>query len=68
MRAARPRPVADRDLGKTIVIRLGATLVIAHSIKELAAGTLSSRPASTTRLACEAVPAVRGVSQFLVAG
>jgi hypothetical protein len=31
--------VADRDLGKTIVIRLDATLVIAHSDKELAAGT-----------------------------
>lgn len=32
-------PVADRDLGKTIVIRLDATLVIAHSDKEQAAGT-----------------------------
>jgi hypothetical protein len=32
-------PVADRDLGKTIVIRLDATLVIAHSDKELAAAT-----------------------------
>ena len=31
--------VADRDLGKTVVIRLDATLVIAHSDKELAAGT-----------------------------
>jgi len=31
--------VADRDLGKTIVIRLDASLVIAHSDKELAAGT-----------------------------
>jgi hypothetical protein len=31
--------VADRDLGKTIVIRLDATLVVAHSDKELAAGT-----------------------------
>ncbi len=31
--------VADRDLGKTIVIRLDATLVIAHSDKELAAAT-----------------------------
>ena len=33
--------VADRDLGKTIVIRLDATLVIAHSDKELAARTFS---------------------------
>src|SRR5512146_1057270 len=32
-------PVADQDLGKTIVIRLDATLVIAHSDKELAAAT-----------------------------
>lgn len=31
--------VADRDLGKTIVIRMDASLVIAHSDKELAAGT-----------------------------
>jgi hypothetical protein len=31
--------VADRDLGKTIVIRLDATLVVAHSDKELATGT-----------------------------
>jgi hypothetical protein len=31
--------VADQDLGKTIVIRLDATLVVAHSDKELAAGT-----------------------------
>ena len=31
--------VADRDLGRTIVIRLDATLVVAHSDKELAAGT-----------------------------
>jgi hypothetical protein len=31
--------VADRDLGKTIVVRLDASLVIAHSAKELAAGT-----------------------------
>jgi Transposase DDE domain group 1 len=32
-------PVADRDLGKTIVIRLDATLVIAQSVKEQAAAT-----------------------------
>jgi hypothetical protein len=31
--------VADRDLGKTIVIRLDATLVVAHSEKDLASGT-----------------------------
>jgi len=31
--------VADRDLGKTIVIRLDASLVITHSDKEWAAGT-----------------------------
>jgi hypothetical protein len=31
--------VADRDLGRTIVIRLDATLVVAHSDKELASGT-----------------------------
>ena len=34
-----PSRVADRDLGKTIVIRMDASLVIAHSDKELAAGT-----------------------------
>ena len=34
-----PSVVVDRDLGKTVVIRLDATLVIAHSDKELAAGT-----------------------------
>jgi hypothetical protein len=33
--------VADRDLGKTIVIRLDATLVIAHSDKDLASGTFN---------------------------
>jgi Transposase DDE domain group 1 len=31
--------VADADLGRTVVIRLDATLVVAHSDKELAAGT-----------------------------
>ena len=31
--------VADRDLGKTIVVRLDASLVIAHSVKDLADGT-----------------------------
>jgi hypothetical protein len=31
--------VADTDLGKTIVIRMDASLVIAHSDKQLAAGT-----------------------------
>jgi len=34
-----PSRVADTDLGRTIVIRLDASLVIAHSDKELAAGT-----------------------------
>ena len=34
-----PSRVADGDLGKTIVIRMDASLVIAHSDKELAAGT-----------------------------
>jgi len=34
-----PSRVADRDLGRTIVIRMDASLVIAHSDKELAAGT-----------------------------
>lgn len=34
-----PSRVADRDLGTTIVIRMDASLVIAHSDKELAAGT-----------------------------
>jgi hypothetical protein len=34
-----PSRVADRDLGRTIVIRLDGSLVIAHSEKELAAGT-----------------------------
>jgi len=33
--------VADRDLGKTVVIRLDATLVVAHSEKDLASGTFS---------------------------
>jgi DDE family transposase len=34
-----PLRVAERDLGPTIVIRMDASLVIAHSDKELAAGT-----------------------------
>jgi hypothetical protein len=34
-----PSRVGDRDLGKTVVIRLDASLVIAHSDKDLAAGT-----------------------------
>jgi len=34
-----PSRVADRDLGKTIVIRMDASLVISHSDKEWAAGT-----------------------------
>jgi DDE family transposase len=34
-----PSRVADRDLGKTIVIRMDASIVIAHSDKQLAAGT-----------------------------
>jgi hypothetical protein len=34
-----PSRVADTDLGKTIVIRMDASLVIAHSDKQLAAGT-----------------------------
>jgi hypothetical protein len=31
--------VADRDLGKTVVVRLDGTLVVAHSDKDLASGT-----------------------------
>src|SRR3954471_25045122 len=34
-----PSRVADRDLGSTIVVRLDGSLVIAHSDKQLAAGT-----------------------------
>jgi hypothetical protein len=34
-----PSRVADRDLGRQVVIRLDATLIIAHSDKEKAAGT-----------------------------
>jgi hypothetical protein len=34
-----PSRVADRDLGKTVVIRMDASLDIAHSDKDLAAGT-----------------------------
>jgi DDE family transposase len=34
-----PSPVADRDLGETIVIRMDATIQIAHSDKAQAAGT-----------------------------
>ena len=34
-----PSAVADRDLGETIVIRMDATIQIAHSDKELAEGT-----------------------------
>jgi ATP phosphoribosyltransferase regulatory subunit HisZ len=33
--------VADRDLGETIVIRMDATIQVAHSDKQLAAGTFS---------------------------
>jgi hypothetical protein len=36
-----PSRVADKDLGKTIVIRMDASLVIAHSDKQLAAGTFN---------------------------
>lgn len=36
-----PSKVADVDLGKTIVIRMDATIQIAHSDKEGAAGTFS---------------------------
>jgi hypothetical protein len=38
-----PSRVADRDLGSTIVIRLDATIVPAHSDKELAAGAPGRR-------------------------
>jgi hypothetical protein len=34
-----PSAVADRDLGETIVIRMDATIQVAHSDKQLAAGT-----------------------------
>lgn len=34
-----PSRVADRDLGNTVVIRLDASLVVAHSDKQLASGT-----------------------------
>lgn len=34
-----PSLVADRDLGKTIVVRMDASILISHSDKELAAGT-----------------------------
>jgi hypothetical protein len=34
-----PSPVADRDLGDTIVIRMDATIQIAHSDKQQATGT-----------------------------
>jgi hypothetical protein len=34
-----PSRVADRDLGPTVVIRMDASLTIAHSDKQLAAGT-----------------------------
>jgi hypothetical protein len=36
-----PSRVADVDLGKTVVIRMDATIQIAHSDKEGAAGTFS---------------------------
>jgi len=36
-----PSQVADRDLGKTIVIRMDATIQISHSDMEKAAGTFS---------------------------
>lgn len=34
-----PSRVADRDLGTTVVIRMDASIVVAHSDKQLAAGT-----------------------------
>ena len=34
-----PSRVADRDLGSTVVIRMDATIQVAHSDKQLAAGT-----------------------------
>jgi hypothetical protein len=33
--------VADADLGKTVVVRLDASIVVAHSAKDLAAGTFN---------------------------
>lgn len=36
-----PSQVADVDLGKTVVIRMDATIQIAHSDKQGAAGTFS---------------------------
>ena len=36
-----PSTVADVDLGKTVVIRMDATIQIAHSVKEGAAGTFT---------------------------
>jgi hypothetical protein len=35
-----PSPVADHDLGTTIVVRMDASILISHSDKELAAGTV----------------------------
>ena len=46
-----PSKVADVDLGKTVVIRLDATIQIAHSGKEGAAGTFKGAPTATTRCA-----------------
>ena len=43
-----PSPVADRDLGDTIVIRMDATIQIAHSDKQQAAGTFTA-PSVITR-------------------
>ena len=46
-----PSRVADVDLGKTVVIRLDATIQIAHSDKQGAAGTFKgSQPDSETLL------------------
>src|SRR4051812_15412491 len=47
--------VADRDLGTTIVVRLDATLVIAHSEKDLAAGTFKGSLNLIFRVACGSV-------------
>jgi len=43
-----PSPVADRDLGKTIVVRMDASILISHSDKELAATRSWPRARSNT--------------------
>ena len=55
-----PSRVADTDLGPTIVIRMDATIPIAHSAKEQATGTFKAPLRSPSATAwCDNTPALQ---------